>query len=43
MSAHFEGREPVSHWGAHQAMYDKSETYSVEGANADLLYYRMRM
>lgn len=26
-------------WGAHQAMYDKSQTYSVEGTNADLRHY----
>ncbi len=30
-------------WGAHQAMYDKSETYSVEGTNADLRHYLARL
>ncbi len=26
-------------WGHHQAMYDKSQTYSVEGTNAELRHY----
>jgi IS1 family transposase len=26
-------------WGHHTAMYDKSQTYSVEGTNADLCHY----
>jgi IS1 family transposase len=30
-------------WGTHQAMYDKSETYSVEGTNADLRHYLARL
>jgi insertion element IS1 protein InsB len=30
-------------WGAHQAMYDKSETYSVEGDNAELRHYLARL
>ena len=30
-------------WGAHQAMYDKSQTYSVEGTNADLRHYLARL
>jgi IS1 family transposase len=30
-------------WGRHQAMYDKSQTYSVEGANADLRHYLARL
>lgn len=30
-------------WGAHQAMYDKSETYSVEAVNADLRHYLARL
>jgi IS1 family transposase len=30
-------------WGTHQAMYDKSQTYSVEGTNADLRHYLARL
>jgi insertion element IS1 protein InsB len=30
-------------WGTHQAMYDKSETYSVEGDNAELRHYLARL
>lgn len=30
-------------WGAHTAMYDKSQTYSVEGTNADLRHYLARL
>jgi len=30
-------------WGAHQAMYDKSQTYSVEGDNAELRHYLARL
>ena len=30
-------------WGKHQAMYDKSETYSVEGDNAELRHYLARL
>ena len=30
-------------WGTHTAMYDKSETYSVEGTNADLRHYLARL
>jgi IS1 family transposase len=30
-------------WGAHQSMYDKSQTYSVEGTNADLRHYLARL
>lgn len=30
-------------WGVHQAMYDKSETYSVEGDNAELRHYLARL
>lgn len=29
-------------WGSHTSMYDKSETYSVEGTNADLRHYLAR-
>lgn len=35
-------REPCW-WGAHRAMYDKSQTYSVEGTNADLRHYLARL
>lgn len=30
-------------WGTHQVMYDKSQTYSVEGDNAELRYYLARL
>jgi hypothetical protein len=30
-------------WGAHTSMYDKSQTYSVEGTNADLRHYLARL
>ena len=30
-------------WGEHTSMYDKSQTYSVEGANADLRHYLARL
>ena len=30
-------------WGTHQAMYDKSQTYSVEGMNAELRHYLARL
>jgi hypothetical protein len=30
-------------WGTHQAMYDKSETYSVEGDNAEFRHYLARL
>ena len=30
-------------WGTHQAMYDKSQTYSVEGDNAELRHYLARL
>ena len=30
-------------WGTHQAMYDKSQTYSVEAVNADLRHYLARL
>jgi len=30
-------------WGTHQAMYGKSETYSVEGDNAELRHYLARL
>ena len=30
-------------WGKYQAMYDKSQTYSDEGTNADLRHYLARL
>jgi len=30
-------------WGTHRSMYDKSETYSVEGDNAELRHYLARL
>lgn len=30
-------------WGEHAAMYDKSETYPVEGDNAELRHYLARL
>ena len=30
-------------WGEHTAMYDKSQTFSVEGTNADLRHYLARL
>ena len=30
-------------WGKHTAMYDKSQTYSVEAVNADLRHYLARL
>ena len=30
-------------WGEHTAMYDKSQTYSVEGDNAELRHYLARL
>ncbi|HVF51739.1 MAG TPA: hypothetical protein VNA19_16765 [Pyrinomonadaceae bacterium] len=30
-------------WGEHQVMYNKSQTYSVEGVNADLRHYLARL
>ena len=30
-------------WGTHQPMYNKSETYSVEGDNAELRHYLARL
>lgn len=30
-------------WGHHTSMYDKSQTYSVEGTNADLRHYLARL
>ncbi len=33
----------LSYWGAHTSMYNKSQTYSVEGVNADLRHYLARL
>jgi IS1 family transposase len=33
----------LCYWGAHQAMSDKSQTYSVEGDNAELRHYLARL
>jgi hypothetical protein len=30
-------------WGTHASLYDKSQTYSVEGTNADLRHYLARL
>jgi len=30
-------------WGEHTSLYDKSQTYSVEGTNADLRHYLARL
>ena len=30
-------------WGEHRSMYDKSQTYSVEGDNAELRHYLARL
>ena len=30
-------------WGEHTSMYDKSQTYSVEGDNAELRHYLARL
>ena len=33
----------LSYWGEHRALYNKSETYSVEAVNADLRHYLARL
>jgi insertion element IS1 protein InsB len=33
----------LCYWGVHTMIYDKSETYSVEGTNADLRHYLARL
>jgi IS1 family transposase len=35
--------QDLSYWGAHKMLLDKSETYSVEGGNADLRHYLARL
>jgi insertion element IS1 protein InsB len=33
----------LCYWGEHTSMYDKSETYSVKGDNAELRHYLARL
>ena len=35
--------QDLSYWGNHTMLKDKSETYAVEGANADLRHYLARL
>ena len=35
--------QDLSYWGTHTMLKDKSETYSVEGGNADLRHYLARL
>ncbi len=35
--------QDLSYWGTHKMLLDKSETYSVEGSNADLRHYLARL
>lgn len=42
-SGAFNTYRELCRWGPHTAMYDKSETYSVEGTNADLRHYLARL
>ncbi|MBA2607035.1 MAG: IS1 family transposase [Acidobacteria bacterium] len=35
--------QDLSYWGNHQMLKDKSQTYSVEGGNADLRHYLARL
>jgi hypothetical protein len=35
--------QDLSYWGNHKMLKDKSETYSVEGGNADLRHYLARL
>jgi IS1 family transposase len=35
--------QDLSYWGTHRMLKDKSETYSVEGGNADLRHYLARL
>ncbi len=35
--------QDLSYWGRHLMLKDKSETYSVEGGNADLRHYLARL
>ena len=35
--------QDLSYWGRHKMLKDKSQTYSVEGSNADLRHYLARL
>jgi IS1 family transposase len=35
--------QDLSYWGNHRMLKDKSETYSVEGGNADIRHYLARL
>lgn len=35
--------QDLSYWGNHQMLKDKSQTYSVEGGNADIRHYLARL
>ena len=35
--------QDLSYWGNHRMLKDKSETYTVEGGNADLRHYLARL
>ncbi len=35
--------QDLSYWGNHRMLKDKSQTYSVEGGNADLRHYLARL
>jgi IS1 family transposase len=35
--------QDLSYWGNHKMLRDKSQTYSVEGGNADLRHYLARL
>lgn len=35
--------QDLSYWGRHRMLKDKSQTYSVEGGNADLRHYLARL
>jgi IS1 family transposase len=35
--------QDLSYWGSHTMLKDKSQTYSVEGGNADIRHYLARL
>lgn len=39
----FNTYKELCYWDTHTSMHDKSETYSVEGVNADLRHYLARL
>ncbi len=39
----FHTNKELCWWGTHKAMHNKSETYSVEGDNAELRHYLARL